>query len=847
MQKIQLTANALTVLDKRYLLKDHTGKTIETPEQLFQRVAQAAAQRESQGKTRKFWFNRFLEIMSNLRFLPNSPTLMNAGKKNGQLSACFVLPIEDSLESIFDTLKYAAKIHQSGGGTGFSFSHLRPQGSIVQSSKGVASGPVSFMRIFDVATETIKQGGTRRGANMAILRVDHPDILEFIECKLDQKSITNFNISVGVTNEFMDAVRSGSEFWLKDHLRTPVKKVIAKEIFDRIVSAAWASGDPGMVFLDQINLFNPTPKLGPMESTNPCITGKTRIHTEKEGLVPIQELVGKTLRIATEVENKTEFLLTSQIFSTGVKPVFRLRTNEGYEIVLTGDHLITTARGDIRADQLQTGDRIRMMEIDPPGVDWDSQDAAIGEAIGWLARDGQTTNPGDEISIPEAIWRGSPDIQAGYLRALFSSEASVQGSITQEFNIRFTSIRFELLQNIQLLLLNFGIKSVIDQNRRNEPIHELTISKSSLTHFARKIGFFISKKQNLLESNLSRLPQDLSRESFYATFKELVFEGEEEVFDLTQPETEHFHANGILVHNCAEQPLLPFESCNLGSLNLGLYFKKNQFDWSLFRQDIETAIRFLDNIIDVNTYPVPQCEKITLKNRKIGLGVMGFADLLLMMGIPYASEEAIQWGEKIMGFLNEEAKKVSAKLAKKRGPFPNWKGSLWDKKGYPPLRNATVSTVAPTGTISIIAGASSGIEPLFSGVFYRNVLDGERLVEVHPAVEKILKQRGISSHDLSDEKIAKEIGPAWSPSRNVPVEFHVKMQAAFQKHSDSGVSKTINLPENTTVSDVAKAYELAYQLGCKGITIYRDKSKPTQVLEHAEKIDEGEPEICPSC
>lgn len=547
---MKLTDNAKLVLEKRYLWKDAEGRSIESPDELFARVAGAVASVES--RDRRKWAERFREFMVRKRFLPNSPTLMNAGREGGQLSACFVLPVDDSLDGIFDTLKQAAKIHQSGGGTGFSFSRLRPAGAIVGSTKGVASGPVSFMKIFDVATETIKQGGARRGANMGILRVDHPDVVDFIDCKRDMRSVVNFNISVALTEEFMRSVANGSDYWLRDpRTGQGVRRISAQGVFGRMVQAAWECGDPGVVFLDRINQMNPTPRAGLMESTNPC----------------------------------------------------------------------------------------------------------------------------------------------------------------------------------------------------------------------------------------------------------------------------------------GEQPLLPYESCNLGSLNLGEYWQRGRFDWEKLRQDVQLAIRFLDNVVDLNAYPIPECEKITLKNRKIGLGVMGFADLLLMMGIPYSSEDALNWAERLMSFVDGEGKKASADLAKKRGPFPNWKGSLWERLGYPPLRNATVSTVAPTGTISIIAGCSSGIEPIFSGVFFRNVLSGERLREVHPAVERAIRERQGAMESWDDEEISRILGPSWSPAQRVPLEAHVRMQAVFQRFSDSAVSKTVNLPESATPEEIARAYILAYESGCKGITVYRDRSRPLQVLE----------------
>lgn len=543
--------NAITVLRQRYLWRDTEGKIVETPEELLLRVASAIASVETPD-SRAGWADRFFNLMSTKNFLPNSPTLMNAGRPGGQLSACFVLPIEDALESIFDTLKFAAKIHQSGGGTGFSFSRIRPEGSRVQTTAGVASGPVSFIRVFDSATEAIKQGGARRGANMAVLRADHPDIFKFVESKRDQAAFHNFNISVGATAEFMQAVEQKGSFWLRDpKTGQGIKQVAAAELFDLIARAAWECGDPGLIFLDRINLLNPTPLEGPMESTNPC----------------------------------------------------------------------------------------------------------------------------------------------------------------------------------------------------------------------------------------------------------------------------------------GEQPLLAFESCNLGSLNLGNYYESGGFAWDKFSADVRDSVRFLDNVVDLNSYPLKECEQITKRNRKIGLGVMGFADLLLMMGISYDSNAAVEWGERIMGFLDRTAKQASVALAQERGAFPGFQGSLWERLGYPPMRNATVTTVAPTGTISMLAGASSGIEPIFAGIFFRNVLSGKRLIEVHPAVRRVFQEKGIPLDGLTEDDIAQTLGSAWTAAREVSVRGHVRMQAVFQRFSDSAVSKTINLPNFATEVNVREAYLLAYREGCKGITVYRDKSRRSQVLE----------------
>ncbi|MHA1428971.1 MAG: vitamin B12-dependent ribonucleotide reductase [Candidatus Freyarchaeota archaeon] len=561
---LKLSLNATQVLEKRYLLKDDHGNVVETPSQMFHRVARtiAAADRlydkdADIEKTEAV----FYEVMSRLEFLPNSPTLMNAGTDIGQLSACFVLPVGDSIEEIFDALKFMALIHKSGGGTGFSFSRLRPKGDFVRSTKGVASGPVSFMRIFDTATDIIKQGGRRRGANMGILRVDHPDILEFISAKEKEGSLTNFNLSVGVTDAFMEAVEKEGDYELiNPRTGKPEKKLKAATVFNLIVASAWKTGDPGMVFLDEINRHNPTPTIGQIESTNPC----------------------------------------------------------------------------------------------------------------------------------------------------------------------------------------------------------------------------------------------------------------------------------------GEVPLLPYESCNLGSINLSRMVKNSDVDWDKLRRVVRVAVHFLDNVIDANRYPLPQIEKITKENRKIGLGVMGFAELLIQLNIPYDSNEAIGVAEKVMSFISEEARKKSEELALERGSFPNFDVSVWKEKGYKAMRNATLTTIAPTGSISIIAGTSSGIEPLFAISFVRNVI-GTQLLEVNHLFEKVAKERGFYGLELMTEiakkgsirdmgNIPEDVRRVFVTALDIDPEWHVRMQAAFQKHVDNAVSKTVNLPQEATIEDVSKIFWLAYKLKCKGITVFRYGSKTEQVL-----------------
>jgi ribonucleoside-diphosphate reductase alpha chain len=953
---LQLSSNALTVLEKRYLVRDETGKPVETPAELFWRVARTIAEPDarygaSDGAVEAL-AEAFFESMASRRFMPNSPTLMNAGRPLGQLSACFVLPVDDALSNgtsgIYDTLTSMALVHQSGGGTGFSFSKLRPKNAIVRSTMGVASGPVSFMSLFDASTDVVKQGGTRRGANMGILRVDHPDILDFIACKDDTSKITNFNISVAVTDAFMEALKQDAEYELH-HPSTGnvVGTLQARDVWARIVHGAWKTGEPGVFFIDRANHYNPVPHIGTYEATNPCVTGDTLVYTDA-GLVPIATLAAEGTARPVTLDSRFSagaFGPAGAAFATGVKPVYRLTTREGYELRLTGDHQVMTAQGWVEARALQPGDVVHL--VNRKGGCGTDGSAAEGRVLGWLVADGHLTGdsghgavlgfwgedrslasgfaadvndllgqdpaaaryPVGVVEVPSrnlatvssmrlreellarfgmtpetktagiapAILAGSEVMQRGFLQAMFTADGHVAGGPEKGLSVRLTSVSLPLLRDVQRMLLNFGIASRIYQERHPartvefggrpyacQADHDLVIGRDNVARFAEGIGFLSAAKQNRLVSGLASYGvRGPYRETFTARVEAVEPAGQERVYDLTEPVTHSFVANGLVVHNCGEQPLLPYDVCNLGSINLAEFVRDQDIDWAALRRCVHLCTHFLENVIDANNYPLPQITDLANRIRRIGLGVMGLADVFVRLGLPYDSEEAVELGRRLQRFVDEESKVESERLAGLRGPFPEWEPSIWGpdatcardaggKRIRPMrrLRNCNVTTVAPTGTISIISGCSSGIEPLFAVAFMRNQA-GVLMPDVNEDFLRIAKEEGWHSDDLM-RRIAEaghirldEVPVKWQrvfvTANEIKPEWHVRMQAAFQEYNDSAISKTVNFANDAREEDVAVIYQMAHDLGCKGVTVYRDGSRDMQVLSAgstAKKVQE---------
>ncbi|MDQ3555813.1 MAG: ribonucleoside reductase class II, partial [Gemmatimonadota bacterium] len=800
---------------------------------------------------------------------------------------------------------------------------------------------------------------TRRGANMGILRVDHPDILGFIDCKQDITKITNFNISVAVTDAFMGAVERGEDFELVNP-RTGANagRLDAREVWNKIVQNAWRTGEPGVFYVDRANFYNPVPHLGAYEATNPCVTGDTWVHTA-DGPRMVSDLLHTPSRVRVNGEEHATGL--QGFFRTGTKPVVRVRTREGHSLRLTADHRVLRVARHSRwtretewceAGQLRVDDRVVLHDhranASWPGLRsreegyliglligdgtlqadaavlsvWES--AAVGngpaadvpagvravmqEALdaartlphradfsGWVPVSGRGEHrlklaalrdlaeelgmrPGDKAITPK-VERASSDFYAGLLRGFFDADGSVQGSQDRGVSVRLSQSDAVRLEAVQRMLLRLGIASRIYRERRaagtrllpdgrggsaeyaTRAQHELVISGENIARFAEVVGFGDTGKAMRLRAALDRYRRSLNRECFEARVESISPDGIEDVFDVQVPGIHAFDANGIYAHNCGEQPLLPYDVCNLGSINVGAFFRADvpdteswyeKVDWKEFRRVTQLSTRFLDNVIDANRYPLPEIHDLAQRIRRIGLGVMGFADLLVRLGVAYDSEEGVEVGRRIMEFMDEESKKESERLAEQRGTFPEWERSIWgpdETAARAPngdrirperrLRNCNVTTVAPTGTISIIAACSSGIEPLFAVAFMRNQA-GVMMPDVNQDFVELAKRGGWHSEELM-ERIAKtghihfpevpaEVQRAFVTAHDITPEWHVRMQAAFQEFCDSAISKTTNFPHEASTEDVRKIYELAFQLGCKGVTVYRDGSRDNQVL-----------------
>ncbi len=977
----RLSENARLVLARRYLKKGEDGEPVEEPEDMFWRVARVIAEEDGRyGATEagvEELARQFYEMMTTGVFEPNSPTLMNAGRPLGQLSACFVLPVDDALSNgksgIYDTLKSMALVHQSGGGTGFSFSRLRSTGDRVRSTMGVASGPVSFMRLYDSSTEVVKQGGTRRGANMGILRVDHPDIREFITCKDDTSQVTNFNISVAITDAFMEAVSEGESYELMSpRTGEVVGREDAREIFDMIVQGAWNTGEPGVFFIDRANAYNPVPHLGEYEATNPCVTADTWVHTA-EGPRQVADLVGRPFMARLHGEDHPSG--PEGFFSTGHKQLVRIRTEAGHTLRLTADHRVRRAADVTRwriseewceAGELESGD-VLVLNDHRAAPSWNGNlgedegylmgllvgDGALKEEAAVLSvwAEGRVANGASEGPDPAAAavmhtaeaaarsmahradfagWhtvagrgeyrlkssairdlaaglgmrpgsggkqitpameRESSDFYAGFLRGFFDADGSVQGSQEKGVSVRLAQSDMERLEAVQRMLLRLGIASTIYRERRPEGStvlpdadgrprqyparaqHELVISKDNLFRFRELIGFAHPGKAAALDRTLAGCRRTPNRERFLTRVAGVEVAGEAEVFDVQVPGVNAFDANGLMAHNCGEQPLIPYDVCNLGSVNVGAFVKEESagkvpaeeaVDWEGLRRAVHLSTHFLDNVIDANRYPLREIHDLAQKIRRIGLGVMGWADLLVRLRVPYNSDEGVELGRKLMAFVDGESKVASEELARARGVFPEWERSIWgpdetcarreDGSRIRPqrrLRNCNLTTVAPTGTISILAGCSSGIEPLFAVAFMRNQA-GAMMPDVNPDFVRIAREEGWYSEELMEriaeeghihfDEVPREVQDSFVTAHDITPEWHVRMQAAFQDHTDSAISKTTNFPREAEPGHVREIYELAYSLDCKGVTVYRDGSRPHQVLStgKTEKKDQEE-------
>ncbi len=911
---------------------------------------------------------------------------------------CFVLDVPDSIEGIMETLKSTAIVFKAGGGMGYNFSKLRPEGDFVSSTGGIASGPLSFMRLFDTMTEVIKQGGIRRGANMGILNSNHPDIEKFITAKDGNKALRNFNISILIMPDFWEHYEKNTPYPLvnpKDE--SVVKYVNPRVLFDKVVYQAWESAEPGVIFFDKVNDYNPFfEHLGPIVTTNPCVAGDTFVSTVN-GLERIDSMKTKNLVIDARTEMQTNNLLmlqkgckkveAVQVINTGLKETYKLVTKSGYEIVATADHKVLTDNGwkeicnlsDKDSVFLQSGqgnfntnsklpfeinnniigENGRNYKLNLP-EEWSKN---LGLVLGWLIGDGWLSDKynsvgfvfapedteikdfikpilenycnrkieerkyengcvqvrsaskyivdffkkigvSEEKHAPTSLFTATEDAIIGFLQGLFAADGTIGLSKKSRNYIRLNSSSIKLLKDVQLLLLNLGMRSSI-YNRSTKPKefkytnskgelviyktsgtnYELNISKENVPRFLEKIGFVNSK----FKAKTQKLKDfKFYEEYFVDSVKSVEYFGKQEVYDITEPTTHSFIANGIVVHNCGEVLLYPNEPCNLGSINVWAFAKQDEkgssfVDWGALKETVISCTRFLDNVIDVNNFPLKAIEEMSLATRKIGLGVMGVADLLYELLIPYNSEEGRKFMEQLMEFIAYWSKVESIELAKTRGNLPYYDKSFY-KKGRLPIRGADLrdewhfdweklsedvkrygirngytTIIAPTGSISMIAGCSSGMEPVYSLVYEKNVKVGS-FYYVDPAAEKVLREEGLLDDRLMEDinlykgsiqqldYVPEKIRKALVTAMDISPEDHIRALASFQKWVDSSISKTNNFPADATLEHMRDSYILAYKLGCKDVTVFRDQSIKDQVLvapKAKERKDEAKVEVAP--
>ncbi|AOW79679.1 ribonucleoside-diphosphate reductase [Halodesulfurarchaeum formicicum] len=1041
----------------------------EVPDEIRAHVEDLAAQYE--------------ELMSTLSFMPNSPTLMNAGNELQQLSACFVNSPDDDLADIHETAKEAALTFQSGGGMGYAFWKLRPYGDAVGSTGGIASGPITFMRTFDQMTETIAQGGTRRGAQMAVMRISHPDVIEFIHSKnkdvslahtlklndpddptytdfsealeearalIDEEGrvpehlrnaveghLSNFNISVGVTDGFMEALANDAEYTLTNprteepHIATAETKEMysrydlgeyvevgeelslpASVLWDRIVEGAHENGEPGVIYLERANKEHsfdveehPDHR---MLATNPCVTGETLISTE-DGLVPAEELyeqgVARDVVVDSRLSEDDATKEASSVFKTGVKDVYELSTEEGYELRLTADHRMMTDEGWVEAKNLEPGDTVHVQ--DRKGQFGNHGSAEEGRVLGWLVGDGHLKNgeeravlnfydedaeiseqfaadvndvvrdprgnadyeigvseisrgdgyrgaqaieqrvrsarlyeyaeqaglTDEKLQVPEAVMRGSEVMARGFLRALFTADGSVQGNVEKGVSVRLTSTDTDLLQEVQQLLLNFGIFSKIYEDRHEagrqempdgkggtktyerQADHDLVISKDSLVTFREEIGFLREDKNDALDDRLAEYTTSPYSDAFEATVSAVEADGHEPVYDLTEPDTHSFVANGLVCHNCGEQPLEEYEACNLGHVNLSTIaatdssdwrawsaanedaydsreaaveaFLEGAIDWAEFDRRIRIGTRFLEDVVTMSDFPVEEITEKVRAMRKIGLGIMGIAQLFVQLGMRYGSEPANEVARQLMTHINHESKRVSHELALERGSFAEWDNSKYadptryaewfehhtgeDPEDWPegyPIRNHNTTTIAPTGTTSMVGNTTGGCEPIFNVAYYKNVSDDvqgeEMLVEFDDYFLRTLEANDIDVEDVKAEAteqmaanefdgveglstVPDAIAELFVTSSDLTGKEHASIQTALQEGVDSSISKTVNFPREATVEDMDEVLRYIYDHGGKGVTVYRDGTRSKQVLttraDNTEFADMDEAEV----